>query len=107
MNSINMLKITMQGTWCWLDLNLIPSDHELGVLPCADICFCRICILPFVVRILIPPRPTVVDNISSDSQLFIFPFLIISRAASQSVAPESEVLGSIPGLATYFYFSFR
>ena len=35
---MNMLKITMQETWCWLDLNLIPSDHKLGVLPCADIC---------------------------------------------------------------------
>ena len=39
MYSMNMLKMTMQMTWCWLDLKLIPSDHELGVLPCADICF--------------------------------------------------------------------
>ena len=76
---MNMLKITMQGAWCWLDLNLIPSDHEFGVLPCADTC--RMCILPFVVRFPIPPRPTNDNNIDSDSQLFIFPFLIISRVA--------------------------
>ena len=55
------------------------SDHE---------CFheliyvlCPMCFLPFVVRIPIPPRPTFDNNINSDSQLFIVPFLVISRAA--------------------------
>ena len=82
--SMNMLKITMQGALFWLDLKLIPSDHELGLLPCADMLIyvlCRMCILPFVVRIPIPTRSTIDDNIYSDSQLFIFLFLIMSRAA--------------------------
>ena len=72
----------------------------------------RMCILPFVVRIPIPPRPTIDNNINYDSQLFMFPFLIMSRAmrVAQSVArltQEPKVSGPIPGLATYFRFSFR
>ena len=41
----------MQGTLCWLDLNIIPSDYGLGVLPCAymfyaERVFCRLfCVL--------------------------------------------------------------
>ena len=49
------------------------------------------CILPFVVRIPIPALPTIDNNINSDSQLFIFPFLIMSRVGS---ACDSRGIGS-------------
>ena len=63
----------MLGTSYWLDLNLILSDYELGVLPCAGrasmrwACFhaliyvlCRMYIFPFVVRISILPVPQLI-----------------------------------------------
>ena len=78
---MNILKITMQGTSCWLDLNLIPSDHELGGLACADICFVSNLYFAVCFEYSYPARPTIDNYINSDSQLFIFPFLIMSRAA--------------------------
>ena len=81
---MNILKITMQGTSCWLDLNLIPLIMSWAGLHALIYVLCRICILPFVLRIPILPRPTIDNNINSDSQLFIFPFLIMSRAAQRN-----------------------
>ena len=65
------------------------------------------CILPFVERIPIPPRPTIDNIIDSKSQLFIFffphpePCRVAQSAARLTQEPE------VPGPASYFRFSFR
>ena len=102
MYSMNMLKMTMQRIWCWLDLKLIPSDHELGVLPCADICFMSNVYLALCCAYFHPLPLQSVIHIS-------FPHHEPSRVA-QSVAhltQEPKVPGPIPGPAAYFRFSFR
>ena len=67
---------------------MIPSDHELGVLLYADICFCQMCILPFVVRIPIPPSPTIGNYI-------IFK-VSYSYFLSSSWAGPRSAIGSAP-----------
>ena len=78
-------------------------------LPCVDICF--VSTVPFVVRIPIPPRPKIDNNIDSDSQLFIFffPHHEPGRVAQSAarLTQEPEVPGPIPGPVSYFRFSFR
>ena len=64
---------------------------------------CRMCFLPFVVRIPIPTVPQLIITSILQSVIHIsIPHHKQGRVA-QSVAPESEVLGSIPVLFTYFF----
>ena len=74
---MNMLKIAMQGTWCWLDLNLIPLIMSWACFHALIYFLCRICILPFVLRVPIPPR----------SQLLITSILTVIHISSPHHKP--------------------